>query len=344
MRRTTLALLGIVSLFSACGGRSLEQMLERHPAHVLPQGIFQVFVFRLDRLRENPLALLLYEKGHNLNLGPSLRGTSQTLQLAGTINRLVIGTYGGQSKSDAAVVALAAGTFDEQAFLQALEGAGIPHIVGTHDHQTFYTCGRGDMRCYVAFPSSHLAVAASQEDLLKRTLDLRRRPAKSLANDRALTKLLNTFSPDMDVWATGMFPPAMAGLFGPQIRPALEMIDAFTLRLVGGRNQRLGLSLHCTTAEAAETNAKVLRMVVAQLAQQAVESGYDIQPLLDAINLSQITVDGDRADYELELSAATIAATAQTFRQPPTLRPMPPMLMDFRPPEMQRDAEKRETK
>ncbi|MCX8038932.1 MAG: hypothetical protein N3D11_18175, partial [Candidatus Sumerlaeia bacterium] len=92
-----------------------------------------------------------------------------------------------------------------------------------------------------------------------------------------------------------------------------------------------------TTAEAAETNAKVLRMVVAQLAQQAVEAGYDIQPLLDAINLSQITVDGDRADYELELSAATIAATAQTFRQPPTLRPVPPMLMDLRPPEMQRE-------
>jgi len=327
MRPYRLAAVAVFGVLAACGGRPLEQRIERHPAEALPLGASQIFHVRVGTLRNNPLATLLYEQAHRLELGPSLKGTSQTIQLLGGISRLVCGFYSADERSASSAVALLSGTFDEAAFRKALDSSGIPYVTGRQDNREFYTCGRGDARCYVSFSSRQLVVAASQEGLLKRTLDLARGRAKSMTADRAFAPLLADYSPDLDLWATGHFPATLTAMLGPRLQGVLQAIQAFAIKVQSGEKSGLGLVLHCASGEAAQANASVLRDLLASLVQDLVDAGYEIPDLVRALNDSRIVLDGAKADFGIQMSRAEVAATAGALRvtpKPPQVAPIPP--------------------
>lgn len=327
MHVTRLVAIGLLGFVIGCGGRSLEMEFETHPAKVLPQGASQIAFARADRLRDNPLIMLAYERAQTPELGPSLLGANRTLKLAGAMERLALGTYGAAAGKEPAAAIVAAGRFDENAFRKALESSRIPHVEGSYGRHRFYTCGRGDERCYVSFTSPRLVVAASQEDLLKRTLDMSRRGAKNMMRDRGFAPLLQSFSPQLDLWVTGAFPAALATAFGPQVQQAIEMIRAFTIRLAGGENAQLKLTLHCASQEAAEANAMFLRKLLASVTQQMVLAGYRISELISAINRSQIVVEGRTAEFNFAINKADMAATAAALQAEPvapTIEGFPP--------------------
>jgi len=317
MRAVALVTCGLLGSIVACGSRPLETEIERHPARVLPQGASQIFYARVDRLRVNPLVVLVYEQGQRLRLGPSLKGTSQTLPLAGDIERLALGTYSGPTGREQAAVAVATGRFHEDTFRKALETFRIPYVEGRYGELRTYTCGRGEARCYVCFASPRLLVASSQEDLLKRTLDLSTRKAKSMARDRGFAPLLEGFSPETDLWVTGFFPSGLAAAFGDQMQAAIQAIQAFTIVLETDDGSRLAFVLHCDSPEAAEANAMVLKTLIAGLVQQLVVSGYSIPDLINAINRSRIVVERARTTFKLQMNKTEVAATAAALRAEP---------------------------
>jgi len=316
MRAVAAVSLASLGFLLACGGRSLDVEIERHPANVLPQGATQVFYARVDRLRDNPLAVLACERAQKLDLG-TFKSTSQTLALAGDVERLVLGTYGATVEKEAAAVVVATGRFNEDVFRKALETFRMPHVEGSYGDRRFYTCGRGETRCYVSFVSPRLLAVASQEDLLKRTLALSKRGTKSMARDRGFAPLLQSFSPEMDLWATGLFPPVLSAAFGGQLQAAVQLIQAFTLKLAGQERKHLDLVLHCGSVEAAQANAMVLKTLLGATVQQLVDGGYNVADLIDAVNRSQIIVEGGTADFKLEMNKAEIAATAAVLRAEP---------------------------
>lgn len=317
MRALSIGAIELLGFVIACGGRPLETEIERHPANVLPQGASQIFYARMDRLRDNPLAVLAYERGQASELGPSLKGANQMLQLAGGIERLALGTYGAAAGQEPATVVVATGQFDENAFRKTLESSQMPYVDGSHGTCRFFTCGRGEARCYVSFSSPRLVVASSQEDLLKRTLDLSGRGAKSMARDRGFAPLLGSFSPEMDLWVTGVFPSALSAMFDGQMAQAIELIRAFTIKLAGGDTKRLDLLLHCASAEAAQADAMLLKKLLVSVAQQMVLAGYSIPDLINIINRSEIVIVGSTADFNVEINKAELAATAAAFRAKP---------------------------
>jgi hypothetical protein len=312
-----------LALLLGCGGRrSLETQLERHPADVLPQGAAQIASARLDRLRNNPLAVLAYERAKAANLGPALKGILQALEPAGDLNRVALAVYGAAIGRDAAAVVVAAGRLSEDIFRKSLELARLPYVEGTHDGRRFYTCGRGNERCYVSFVSPRLVVASSQEDLLKRALDLGRSGAKSMARDRGFAPLLDSFSPQMDLWVTGAFPRALSSAFGEQLEQALQLIRAFTIRLTGGEPARFDLTLHCGSTEAAQADAVFLQKLLASTTQEMVAAGYKISDLINVINRSRIVVGEATAEFKIEIGKAELAATAAALRAEPTAPPI----------------------
>ena len=313
---------GLLVLVVACGGRPLENEIERHPARVLPQGASQVVYARMDHLQGNSLAAWAFERGENIQWGQSFQGISQTLRLAGEITRIALGTYGAADREPSAVV-VAVGQFDGEAFRKALESAQTPYVESVYGDHRYYTCGRGDTRCYICFPSPRVVVAASQEDLLKRTVDLSKRGKKSLAHDQGFAPLLESFSPEMDFWATGLFPNAIAMSLGGQLQtPAIQLIQAFTIKLTGDENKRLDLVLHCASPEAAQANAMILKTLLGSVVHQVVLAGYRVPDLVDALTRSQIVVEGATADFQFEMSQAEIAATAEALRAGPAEQPV----------------------
>ena len=323
IHRTSPVALVLLGLVVACGGRPLENEIERHPAQVLPQGASQVFYGRVDRLRGDPLLAWAMEQGENIRWGQSLRGISEMLRPAGEITRIALGTYGAADKEPSAAV-VAIGQFDGEAFRQALESARTPFVESSYENHGLFTCGRGNARCYICFPSPRVIVAASQEDLLKRTVDLSKRSKKSLARDQGFAPLLESFSPEMDFWATGLFPNAVATLLSGQLQsPAIQLIQAFTIQLTGNESKRLELVLHCASPEAAQANARILQDLLGLLATQIYHAGYRIDELLEALNRSEIVVEATRATFQIEMSRAEIAATAEALRAGPAEQPMP---------------------
>ena len=340
MHVRTLAVVGLFGLLTACAGRPLGEQFERHPAYVLPQGAMQVFYARVDRLKGNPLAVWAYERGANLDLGPSLEGTSQTLHLAGPIARAVLGTFSGRGEEGPSAVIVATGRFDEEAFRKALDSGQIPYVESQYGQRRFFTCGRGDRRCYVSFPSKQLVVAASKEDLLKRTLDLTRRGARSVAADQGLEPLFDSYAPDLDLWAIGFFPATLSGFLGPQLQGTVQMIRGFTIKVKGDDTEQLNLMLHCAAPEAAEANAAILQNVVRSVVQQVVDMGYRIPALVSVVNQSEIVAKGLAVDLKMVLSKADAAAIANGLRAepvPPTVETLPPG-MDTLPPAVLRPA------
>jgi len=279
----------------------------------------QVFYARADSLRGDPLVALAMEQTHKIKWGRSLKGIAETLQRAGDVSRLALGTYGNSAREPSAV-AVATGRFDEEAFRKALESAQTPFVESTYGKRDYLTCGRGDARSYVCFLSPNVVVAASSEKLLKQTLDIRDGKRKSLERDRTFEPLLKSFSPDLDLWATGIFPADIAAALGSQLQsPAVQMIQGFTVKLSGtGDKKRLDVALHCASPDAAQANGMILKTLLGSVVTQIRLAGYEIDDLLKAINRSRIVVDGTKTDFQLEMSKKEIAATATAFRNGPT--------------------------
>ena len=322
MHVRTLAAVGLLGLLTACAGRPLEEQIERHPAYVLPQGAMQVFSARVDRLKNDPLAVWAYERGDKLDLGPSLTGTSQTLHLAGAIARVALGAYSGGGREEPATVAVATGRFDEAAFLKALDANQIPYVASQYGRQRLFTCGRGDARCYVCFPSKQLVVASSKEDMLKRALDLTRRGARSVAADKGFEPLLESYSPDLDLWAVGFFPATLSGILGPQLQGTLQMIRGFTIKMKAAETDQLNLLLHCAAPDAAEAIATLLRNVVRSVVQQLMDMGYNVPALVNAVQRSEIVAKGLIVDFKIEFGKGDAAAIANGLRAEPVPRPV----------------------
>lgn len=321
MRGRSLAALGLVGLIVACGGRSFETEIDRHPAGVLPRGASQLAYVRIDKLRSNPLATLAYEKGRAFQWGQAFEGIARILDWAGEISRLALGTYGEEDRLPATVV-VAAGRFDAKAFRDALGKAKVPHVENTYAKQAYYTCGRGTERCHVCFLSPGILVAASQEDLLKQTLDLRKSARKSMARDRGYAPILGSFSADLDLWATGMFPAPFTATLAQTLSPAVQYIQAFTIRMTCGETGRLSVALLCVSSEAAQANAQVVKKLVSIVPLQLAQLGYRIPQLETAIANSEIVVNGITADFQIALPEADVAAIAATLQAEPT-EPVP---------------------
>jgi len=144
-----------------------------------------------------------------------------------------------------------------------------------------------------------------------------------MTSDRLFAPLLNSYAPNLDFWATGAFPSHLAGALGAQLQSALQMIQAFTIKLSGDDKTRFGLILRCATGEAAQANAAILKNLLGSLAQDVVDTGYNIPDLLNALKASQIVVEGTSADFKMEMTKAELAATAKAFQAEPTA-PAPP--------------------
>ena len=317
MRTRIAVLFSLLGLALACGGRPLEERLKEHPARVIPTGASQIVYVRVGELKANPLATWAYAQARDLPLGQAFVGIVRALELAGTPEHVALGTF--SAAQTLATVAVASGQFDPAAFTKGLESAGEPYVEGTHGSWRYLTTGRGEARSYVAFPSPRVLVVASQEDLLKRTLDLVEGEAKSLAEDRAFEPLPDSFAPGLQVWATGFFPTALANsLAAGMQQPAIQLIQALTIKMdsSGGLN-RLNALLHCASADAAKANAALLQGLAQQLLQQAMLAGYRLNDLATAVSQSQITLDNRQLDLEIALSDQALAATARTLASGP---------------------------
>ena len=324
MRWRLFVVMGLMGVGAACGQQSLEDELARHPAGVLPRGATQIAWARMDRLRGDPLAALAYEKGRALPWGQTFEGVARTLESCGELSRLALGTYGTGARA-AATIVVATGRFDAAAFRDRLQKANVPFVEGTYGEETFYTCGRGNERSFVCFPSAGLVVVASQEALLKETLDLRRSAKKSMARDNGFAPLLKGFSPDLDLWVTGIFPEPFLASLAATISPAVQAIQAFTLTLSGDEPRHWRFALLCLSGETARANAEVLKTLVAIVPLQLARAGYAIPQLEAVIGDGEIVVDGQTADLRLSVARNAAAAITTAFRQGPTAPPVEAM-------------------
>jgi hypothetical protein len=301
----------ILALAAACGGRSLEKEIEKHPARVVPQGASQILYARVGPLRQNPLAAWASEEIGKIDLLQSFTGLAQSLERAGGIDRFALATYGtGQQVKTASAVAVATGQFDEKAFVKKLESDGVPFVEDKYGSTRYLTAGREQGRSYVAFPSPRVLIVATQEQILRRTLDLFSGKAKSLAEDRAFESLLKTWSADSDLWVTGVFPALIEV-------PAAQRIHSFTFtaRTAPNGGAKFDLALHCLSTEAAQANANLLSQLVGEMLSRAIEAGYPLTHLTSVVNASEITVDDAMATYEITVTRRQMADTVKAFRE-----------------------------
>lgn len=225
---------------------------------------------------------------------------------------------------EAADVLVATGKFDDGAFRQALDSGRVPYVEGRYGDCRYYTCGRGEARSYVAIPSGRLLVAASREDLLKRTLDLRKRGGKSVGRDPGFAPLLKDFSPGADFWGTGGVPTSLLATRDPQLQGSIQGIQAFSISLAGTEDRQWELVLHCGSPEASEGGAVLLRNLLSQSLEQIVGAGYDVRDLRAAVARSKIVVDGPNVTFKLVLSKNEVEATARALRAQPVAPQLEP--------------------
>lgn len=336
---------GLLMSALACGKPSLDKQIERHPARVLPRGASQVLYARVDRLANNPLAVIGFEALGNMDWGRSMKGIAQTLRLAGTIERAAIGIYGSFMEDQPSAVLVAIGQFDEKKFTERLEEENIPHVREARNGAATYTCGRGDERCYVGFPSMGLLIAASRESLVNEVQAISRGKGKRLIDDKTFPGaeavqpgLLRTFSPDNDIWTAGRIPPGLIAPLAQDPRSPLLVLRNFSLELEapGALNSLLTVyssfdevntENESIVEEITNANAKLLSKIVGSLATQFRMAGYEIDPLLAAVNRSKIEPhEGGAIAFSFSMTEEEVAATANAIKAGPSASP--PSLLD----------------